>query len=282
MKGDDPRWRYREPTRPIAVADGIKARSRRGAIGQTWWSARFIEVLESLELGGRLSRGRAYARSGQVTELRRTAGAVLAQVQGSRPKPYRVRIGLTTFGKTEWAQVEQAMADSAWYAAKLLAGEMPTDIEEVFRSVGLSLFPVTVRDLSLDCNCPDHEVPCKHLAAVCYLLAESFDEDPFEILALRGRDQETLLANIRARRDVATATGPAETAPVARWAVTPALVDCLDSYYRPAVPLPEPLAPADTPVDAVLDELPPVRLSARDRPLVELLRPIYRTLADPN
>jgi uncharacterized Zn finger protein len=280
VKGDDPRWWDREPTRPITVADGIKARSRRGAIGQSWWSARFIEVLESLELGGRLSRGRAYARSGQVTELRRTAGAVLAKVQGSRPKPYRVRIGLTTFGKTEWAQVEQAMADSAWYAAKLLAGEMPTDIEEVFSSVGLSLFPTTVRDLSLDCSCPDHEVPCKHLAAVCYLLAESFDEDPFEILALRGRDQETLLDNIRARREVVPA-GPAETAPVAQRAVTPALVDCLDSYYRPAAPLPEPLAPAGTPIDAVLDELPVVRLSARDRPLVELLRPLYRTLADP-
>ena len=40
------------------------------------------------------------------------------------------------------------------------------------------------------CSCPDSEVPCKHLAATFYLLAEAFDEDPFLILRWRGRDRE--------------------------------------------------------------------------------------------
>ena len=60
------------------------------------------------------------------------AGSATARVQGSRARPYRVRIGITAFGKLEWAKLEHALADNAWYTAKLLAGEMPEDIEDVF------------------------------------------------------------------------------------------------------------------------------------------------------
>lgn len=272
------RWEWsRPPARPRRVEGGLKARSKRGTIGQSWWSARFIQVLETIGVGGRLGRGRTYARAGQVIELRTDVGAVRATVQGSRTRPYRVRIGLATFGKTEWALVEQAMADDAWYAATLLAGEMPPEIEDVFSSVGLTLFPARVADLSMDCSCPDWEVPCKHLAAVFYLLAESFDDDPFAILALRGREREALLDNIRSRRG-GGAPGAAQSE---RFDTTPALADCLDSYFSLAADLPV-LAPAvlDAAPDALLDQLPPLGLTVRGRPLTELLRPAYRALGD--
>jgi uncharacterized Zn finger protein len=275
-------WRDRGPTRAIPVEGGITARSTRGAIGQTWWSARFIEVLESIGVGGRLTRGRTYARQGQVISMDVGPGSVAAQVQGSRPRPYSARIGLATFGKIEWGRVEQAMADSAWYAAKLLAGEMPEDIEQVFSSVGLTLFPADVRDLSMDCSCPDHQVPCKHLAALCYLLAESFDDDPFGILALRGRDRGTLLDNIRARRGGPAPGGGAaldDGPELEDGPVFPALVDCLDGYYRLAGELPV-VVPVVAPVDALLDQLPRVGLTVRGRPLVELLRPAYQEFPD--
>lgn len=274
----DARWWDSEPTRPLEVEGGIKARSKRGAIGQSWWSARFIDVLSSIGVGGRLDRGRNYARKGQVLELRTGAGTVLATVQGSRPRPYDVRIGLPTYGKTEWAQIEQAMADSAWYAAKLLVGEMPKDIEDVFTSVGLALFPGDVRDLTMDCSCPDHAVPCKHLAAVFYLLAESFDDDPFGILALRGRDRETLLENIRARRGGGGSPGGADSPEPAGNA--PALASCLDTYFVAAGELPM-LVATKAPPDAVLDQLPPVDVTVRGRALVDLLRPAYQSLAEP-
>jgi uncharacterized Zn finger protein len=259
------------------VADGIKARSQRGAIGQRWWSARFIEVLTSIGVGGRLDRGRSYARAGQVVRMDVTAGAVTATVQGSRPTPYQVRLGLRSYGKTEWAEIEQAMADSAWYAAKLLSGDMPQDIEELFNSVGLALFPSDAADLTMDCNCPDHVVPCKHLAAVCYLLAESFDDDPFGILALRGRDRDTLLHNIRARRG-GSGPGADQHAPAD---LVPALVDCLDTFYRPAGSLPV-LPPVVTAPDAVLDQLPALGISVRGRSVTDLLRPVYLALAEPD
>ena len=192
--------RFFPPSRPRAVEGGLKARSQRGAIAQTWWSERFIAVLEDIGMGNRLQRGRGYARKGQVLSLEVDAGSVTARVQGSRSRPYRVRIGLQAFGKAQWAGLERELAGNAWYLAKLLAGEMPDDIEDVFAGVGLSLFPASAGELSLDCSCPDWEVPCKHLAATFYLLAESFDDDPFRILAWRGRPREDLLDNLNAAR----------------------------------------------------------------------------------
>ncbi|HZD22034.1 MAG TPA: SWIM zinc finger family protein, partial [Acidimicrobiia bacterium] len=211
------------PSRPRPVEDGIKAKSRRGAIAQTWWSERFIDVIESIIVGGRLQRGKTYARRGQVIGLELRPGAVTASVQGSRVRPYQVRIGLPAFGKTEWTRVCEVLADNAWYAAKLLAGEMPEDIEEAFDAVGLSLFPSGADELTMDCTCPDWEVPCKHLAAVFYLLAESFDEDPFAILAWRGRDRDRLLDTLSALR---SGGGGGEATPGE--SVVP-LADCLDT-----------------------------------------------------
>ncbi|MCX2929031.1 SWIM zinc finger family protein [Mycobacterium sp. CVI_P3] len=257
-------------TRP-RPADGLKARSTRGQIGQTWWSQRFIEVLEAMGMGSRLQRGKNYARRGQVISLEVAPGLVSAQVQGSRARPYRVRIGIVAFDKGQWAQIEGALAENALFAAALLAGEMPGDIEGVFDSVGLALFPGKERELSLDCSCPDDAVPCKHLAATFYLMAEAFDEDPFVILAWRGRERDDLLENLAAARsgrpaaDRALPTGPA-------------LADCLDSFFvrQNAIPVSRPPVSAST---ALLDELPEVAVNVRGRGLAELLRPGYAGLA---
>lgn len=257
------------PARPRAVEGGLRARSRRGAIAQTWWSERFLEVLESMGMGSRLARGRTYARKGQVIDLHVDAGSVSAAVQGSRARPYRVRIGVSAFGKAEWARVCQALADDAWYAAKLLGGEMPPDIEDLFAGVGLSLFPASPGELSLDCTCPDWGVPCKHLAAVFYLLAESFDDDPFAILALRGRDRQTLLDTVSALR---TGAVPAD-----RWEAADAavpLTECLDTFYVSPTDLPR-RSVAQTPADSLLDQLPAVDVVLSGTHLVEVLRPAY-------
>ena len=257
------------PSTPRSVEGGVKARSARGAIGTTWWSRRFIETLEGLGVGGRLERGRNYARRGQVISLDIDAATVSASVQGSRAKPYRVRIGITAFGKAEWAAVEEALAGNAWYVASLLAGEMPADIEDVFTTVGLSLFPRSAAELSLDCSCPDTEVPCKHLAAVFYLLAEQFDADPFRILAWRGREREDLLGRMHEAGPAGEIDGRAGTP----------LTEVLDSFYVSPAPVPVRRSPAGGAF--LLDQVPPVDVRIRSRPLAELLRPAYAALGAP-
>ncbi len=197
---DDFEWDYYSEHRPRKAAGGIKAKSERGAIGETWWSKRWVQALESLGMGTRLTRGRSYARQGQVLSIEIEPGLVKAKVQGSMQKPYDIKIRLHPLSKRDWQEVTTAMASQALFAAKLLAGEMPTNIEEAFDSVNLSLFPELEEDLQTSCSCPDWANPCKHIAAVYYILAERFDEDPFLLFKLRGRDKEAIIAALRERR----------------------------------------------------------------------------------
>ncbi len=154
-------------------------------------------MLESFGLQSRLTRGRSYARSGQVLSLDIGTGHVTAKVQGSRVKPYAVKLTVDPLTTRQWQRVEEALAARAIFRARLLAGEMPAEIEEVFADCGTPLFPKSARDLEMTCSCPDWEVPCKHLAAVCYVLAEAFDADPFGMLAWRGKGRDDLLAALR-------------------------------------------------------------------------------------
>jgi hypothetical protein len=269
-------WRDRGAARRIAAA-GIKARSRRGSIGERWWSRRFIDVLESFGMQGRLARGRNYARAGQVLGFEISSGYVTAQVQGSRPRPYRVRIQVLPLTTPQWRRVEQALAAQALFRARLLAGEMPREIEEVFAGCGTPLFPRSARDLQMSCSCPDWEVPCKHLAAVCYVLAEAFDTDPFGILAWRGRDRAALLAALR----LPAARPQPRPGPVLEVA-DPPLADCLPGFWSPGLSRGRlralPPATATAP-DLLLRSFEPPAVRVRGADLVTLLTPAYQRLA---
>ncbi|HZG92383.1 MAG TPA: SWIM zinc finger family protein [Pseudonocardia sp.] len=271
-------WRDEPPTRPLPVAGGIQISRTRGRSARTWWSRRFLGVLEELGVGGRLSRGRSYARAGQIVSLDVDAGGAVARVQGSRPTPYRVRIGIPAFGKSEWAAATAALAAEAAHAAALLAGVLPHEIEDVFGSVGLSLFPASGRDIVMDCTCPDHAVPCKHLAAVFYVLAERFDDDPFQILALRGRDRAALLADLRARRAETAegGAGPGAT-PTADGRPRP-LAELLDAFFAAGPDPSARLTGPRTPPDALLDQVPEFPVEVRGERVTELLRPAYHAL----
>ncbi|MFG3712246.1 SWIM zinc finger family protein [Micromonospora sp. NPDC047730] len=202
--------RFADYGRPRRVDGGLKARSTRGAIGRSWWSRRFLEVLESFALGTRLTRGRAYARAGQVVRLHVAPGTVSAVVQGSRAQPYEVSIALTPFPPALWSRVEADLAAQAFFSARLLAGDLPPELEELFAAAGAPLFPAGVAELRQRCSCPDFAVPCKHLAATFYLLAEAFDADPFQLLHWRGRGRAELLDRLRAlRAGTAVADAPA-------------------------------------------------------------------------
>jgi uncharacterized Zn finger protein len=183
-------------SRPRAAKGGIKAQSKRGAFGESWWAKRWIEVLEGFDIGARLGRGRSYARNGQVLSIDVAKGAVTAKVQGSRPQPYKVRIELKVLQAADWKKLLKSLSGQALYTAKLLAGEMPQDIEKAFLDADLALFPQRYADLKTDCSCPDYSNPCKHIAAVYYLLGEEFDRDPFLLFQLRGLTREELFEHL--------------------------------------------------------------------------------------
>ncbi|MGC5290743.1 SWIM zinc finger family protein [Micromonospora sp. DT231] len=285
--------------RPRRVDGGLRARSARGAIGRSWWSRRFLEVLESFALGTRLTRGRSYARAGQVLSLDIAPGRVSAVVQGSRPQPYQVSIGLKPFPAALWSRVEAELAGQAFFSARLLAGDLPDELEELFVAAGAPLFPAGVDELTQRCNCPDFAVPCKHLAATFYLLAEAFDADPFELLHWRGRSRAELLDELRARRVEATGAvlppaptgppsepdGPESTvdvpAPVgaaralAGLPATP-LAETADRFWMPPVPLPDRPPRLATGPDLLLRQLGAPAPAIGGPGLLERLRRAYR------
>lgn len=191
-------WSYDRFPRstPRKAVGGIKSQSKRGSFGESWWAKRWVAVIEGFHIGGRLQRGRSYARGGQVLSIDVQAGKVDAKVQGSRPQPYKVTIEVARLTDAEWTKVVKALAGQAAYAAKLLAGEMPSEIEQVARDAGVSLFPKAANDLKTSCSCPDWSNPCKHVAAVYYLLGETFDRDPFLLFRLRGLDRDALFARL--------------------------------------------------------------------------------------
>jgi uncharacterized Zn finger protein len=224
-------------------------------------------VLESFNIGARLGRGRSYARRGQVLNLEISKGCVTASVQGSRPRPYKVSIEVKTLSAGEWSKTATTLKGQALYAAKLLGGEMPAEIEAVFQQAGASLFPERSRDLKTECSCPDWSNPCKHIAAVYYLLGEEFDRDPFLIFKLRGMERGEFMAMVGA---VAAPAAPSREKP------EPLPAD--PAVFWNAGALPEEFGELESPpvAAALVKRLGKFPLWRGERRLTDALEPVYR------
>lgn len=176
-----------------------------------WWSQQWLDLLDSYRFKKRLERARNYARQGNVLSIEFKGAKVLARVQGSEVEPYKVSLSLEPFSDEQWGYVIETMSQRAIFAAKLLAGEMPQNIEEVFTANGLSIFPFTLGDVQSKCSCPDKVNPCKHVGAVYYQLGDRFSEDPFLLFQLRGRTKEQILSDLRKLRSAKIQPNTTET-----------------------------------------------------------------------
>ncbi|TVT19715.1 hypothetical protein FNH05_34855, partial [Amycolatopsis rhizosphaerae] len=184
----------------------------RRTFGATWWGRAWVEALEGrAQLDpNRLPRGRTYARKGMVILLEVAPGEIRAKVRGSLPTPYRVTIRTHRFTAAQWDTLLGTVASRAGHAAALLDGELPPELAEDARASGADLLPGP-GDLLPRCSCPDRADPCKHSAAVCYLVADEVDADPFVLFLLRGRGRDEVLEELRARRrDTAAPVPPVD------------------------------------------------------------------------
>lgn len=206
--------------------------------GQTWWGRAWVTALENGGAGyeSRLPRGRTYARKGAVRELQLHPGHIAARVVGQHGELYTVDIAVRKLSPSQWEQVADSIASKALHLAALLDGELHPGVVDDAASVDVQLLP-TAADMRPDCSCPDWAEPCKHAAAVCYLVAAEMDRDPFALFLLRGMDREELIALVRSRR--ANASG--SPAPVEVEAA-PEGVDAAGSWGSSAIgaPLAEP------------------------------------------
>ncbi len=187
----------RYPVRVPRYAAGIRAQESRSGGGRTWWSRRWVQVLERMGLGGRLGRGKHYAISGQVTSMRLEGPHVEASVVGTRETPYKVTIDFRIPEGELREHIVSRLRAEPMLAARLLADDMPMEVEEIFREEKFDFFPggklaPGKYDMTTDCTCPDYANPCKHVSAVLLILGEEIARRPMTLLELRGIEEEEL------------------------------------------------------------------------------------------
>ncbi|MEJ7765555.1 MAG: SWIM zinc finger family protein [Acidimicrobiales bacterium] len=251
MPEHKPQPELEEWVRARLGAARAKQRSGRETYGRTWWGTAWVAALEQRARldPNRLPRGRAYARQRRVGRLLAEPGEVRAPVVGTRTVAYRVRVRVRRFSDDEWDRALDAVAARAGHAAALLDGELSPEVAADLAGAGIDLLPGP-GEVTTSCSCPDVADPCKHAAAVCYLVAGLLDEDPFTLLLLRGRTRDEVLAGLRSRRG-RPATKPSSTKPglAARDLRARATAAATAALPRPPLPPAAPGHPAPLAVD---------------------------------
>ena len=188
MTSLDPRLRHFQ-TKLRKVRDGIKPKNPDGKFGNKWWSKKWLEALEFFEHDKRIIQGRFYAREGQIKCLEIERGCIQAKVQGTKIKPYSVTIKLQILTDHAWQNILEQMAGNALLFSKLLIDKFPEDLSKIFMRFNYLLFPNNEDDLLTSCTCSDWANPCKHTAAVYYILSDIIEYDPFTLLLIRGKSR---------------------------------------------------------------------------------------------
>ncbi len=156
--------------------------------GRTWWGQQWLQALDRIDFSNRLPRGKAYANAGKVVEISIEANTIRALVQGSRRNPYSVSIVAPPFTRAEKKILIETIRGNPLLIPQLLNRVLPAEILQIAERNGIRIFPKSWKDLKLTCSCPDWAVPCKHIAAVIYIVANQIDQNPFRVFSLHGFD----------------------------------------------------------------------------------------------
>ncbi|MFZ4573903.1 MAG: hypothetical protein ACOYN0_05865 [Phycisphaerales bacterium] len=185
-----------------------------GLAAAGWAAQRWARVVELAAAGEQVKEGLEYAKLGQTKRIGYVSGRIEASVQGRAHRAYSTIIRMTPFTPEQWDRVVVGLTEGAVYAAKLLAGEMPANIEDVFIPLGLKLFPTETSDVSVACTCTEYmaaatsgapEFWCKHVCSIAHLFADRLSAEPFLMFSIRGVDGPDLLERLRQRRAVVSA-----------------------------------------------------------------------------
>jgi len=267
------------------VRAGVKLRLDDNARRSNWAAERWIRMIEQAADGEAIREGLEYGRLGQTRAMEFRPGLVDAQVQGRAFKAYTTTLALTTFDERLWERVVRVMAEEAVYAAKLLLGELPTSIEDIFAPLGAQLFPSEISQITPSCSCKETGPWCKHAVCVAMLVAERLADDPFVVFSLRGMHGEDLLERLRQRRAVSGTAGQVPVYTPRLDAITESLSkpleSCMGDFWRMGpgaerIDLPVGRPEVDKPI---LRRLGPSPFPQGNFPLVGLLATCYDIIA---
>lgn len=162
-------------------------------IAKTFWGKAWCDHLEAYsDFASRLPRGRTYVRNGSVIDLQVTKGQVKAQAMGS--SLYQVKIDIKSIPEAEWKALVQACAGKIDSLIELLQGKFSKAVMEIMTQKEGGLFPM-LKEISMNCSCPDYAGMCKHIAAVLYGIGAMLDVKPENLFILRHVDHMDLIAH---------------------------------------------------------------------------------------
>jgi SNF2 family DNA or RNA helicase/uncharacterized Zn finger protein len=156
--------------------------------GNTWWGKQWLDALSGLDYSNRIPRGKTYANTGKVKDFEIANGLISAKVQGSQPKPYKIQVSLSQFTVQEKETLVRLITENPFLLSSLLNKELPQELDEEARKEGIKIFPTSWNSMSAKCSCPDYAMPCKHIAAVIYVIANEIDKNPFLLFQIKGID----------------------------------------------------------------------------------------------
>ncbi len=154
--------------------------------GKTWWGEHWLRSLENVDYDNRLPRGASYARNGYVKDVKIKGNQIAAKVAGSRPRPYNVTVIVPPFFEDQVEALMNGIVQRPALISKLLNRELDPEILTIAEQNGLKVFPRQWTDFKMQCSCPDWAVPCKHLAAVIYMISREIDNNPFLVFEIHN------------------------------------------------------------------------------------------------
>ncbi|MAO25010.1 MAG: hypothetical protein CMJ35_06175 [Phycisphaerae bacterium] len=275
---------------PRRVRGGVKFKLKAGEPPRSWVTQRLLRVAEQGASAEVYKDGLEYGRLGQTKRLTIEDTLCEGIIQGRSDKPYTTTLALKQFDAESQERIVTAMADQVRYAAKLLSGELPSNIEDVFAPLGLKLFPAEPEDITPKCSCPDwsEEEPwCKHTVCLSALLAERLGDDPMMIFGLHGMPAQELIDGLRQKRAVGVqGPGPApvllQHVPGVSDVPSPPLDDSLGSFWEVGETLDE----LDTPIEpptvncVLLRRLGPSPFPEGRFPLIGLMATCYQLIGE--
>jgi uncharacterized Zn finger protein len=276
---------------PRRVKNGLKLASKEGPVARNPLAQQWMRTIEAIIAPEIMQQGLEYARSGQIVTMQTLAGEFDATVQGSAPRPYVSRLIVPAFSEAQWQMIIDVMAGEAIHVAKLLAGELPPGLDEIFSTQQAALLPPATA-IKASCTCATGEggdgavSACKHIAAVAHLVADHLSESPLLIFTLLGMPSDRLIERLRQARTlhthgVASAHGESQI-PLSQLVVPP-LEASIEDFWRGSgewgadeAALP---APREQVKHALLRRLGPSPLTGKF-PMVGLLASIYDTVSE--
>ncbi len=167
---------------------------------KTPWGREWIKSVLKTGRPFRMQRGIDYANDQErIDNVLVKKGEIFATVQGTAPTPYRVRVNFELFSREDWKATIGFLRTKLRFIALLLDGLLPPELIHEFKCKNVSLFPNFKTEINAECSCPDHAVPCKHIAALILYLSKVIDSNPYILLEIRGKSKGELLNDIRAQ-----------------------------------------------------------------------------------